>query len=74
MGVRRRHVVTKTWRFRIGPRLEPDEPCWFCGRKVDPEIDTGAAELAINPLGDGEPRRGYCHIECAERAKGSLAF
>ena len=53
------------------------ETCFFCGSELefDTHAPTGeAAAVMIEPFGPGEPLHGVCHRNCAERAKGSLAF
>jgi hypothetical protein len=84
MGVYRRdeqikELNTTRGRFVVRTELEgdgPAEPCWFCGLAVDPDAqlasDQGAA-ITIEPFGTGEPFRGVCHVECLERARGSVA-
>jgi hypothetical protein len=84
MGVFRRHEPSREeqqLKDRFVIRTDSDgtvrEQCWFCGRDVeyDAKNPTGdAAAVLIEPLGGGEPEHGICHRECAERAKGSLAF
>ena len=68
----------KVNRLALGDDGMAHEECWFCGRPVEfTPSDPAAADVAtvtISPLGDGEPLEGYCHRDCAGRAKGSLAF
>ena len=84
MGVFRRHEPTREEqrtkdKFVIHAQTDGTvrEECWFCGREVefDARNPTGeAAAVMIEPFGPGEPLHGVCHRDCADRAKGSLAF
>ncbi len=76
MGVFRRHEPAKELNTTLGGFVvrtdaedEADESCWFCGRVVESD----SAVLTIEPSGTGDPIRGSCHLECADRARGLLA-
>jgi hypothetical protein len=82
MGVFKRHEPSAAEkamqaRFTLGSS-DPEpagETCWFCGEAVDTDDGSAtSAALTIEPLGPGEPHRGFCHLACVERAKGSLVF
>jgi hypothetical protein len=85
MGVYRRdeqikELNTTAGRFVVRSELDDaqrtDEQCWFCGLAVDADAQLASDEgavLTIEPFGAGEAVRGVCHVECAERARGSVA-
>jgi hypothetical protein len=63
--------------LHVGRDGTSDQPCWFCGGNitVPEEADnSGLALLTIEPMGEGERVHTVCHLECAQRSKGSLRF
>ena len=82
MGIFRRNEPSKELNTTTGGfviRTETDsvvrEPCWFCGGEVEVDARSPSAQVAemtIEPFGPGEAYHSMCHVECAERAKGSL--
>ena len=76
------HVGTEQERadefeLRAGPDGVVRDTCWFCGREVEFDAASPSGDVAalmIEPFGPGEPQHGVCHRDCAERARGSLAF
>jgi hypothetical protein len=71
-------MSVKVNRLEVGDDGMAHEECWFCGRPVeftvrDPAAGD-AATMTVSPLGGGESLQGYCHRDCAERAKGALGF
>jgi hypothetical protein len=84
MGVFRRHEPTAAEkamqdRFTLGAAEAgaTRETCWFCGEEVEVDDQGGelddVAALTIEPIGPADSVYGFCHLACAERAKGSLA-